>query len=318
MGYDTCLDDGPCEPCLEVEASSAYCLRTGLRQRVVCAGCESPNAPLPFCLPGFRLFWRANDTELATAQAAAALLRNASLHLPASAGLFFRSCSGDGVSPSSPEPSLAPRPSLRGSSGGRIADEGAGAAPPRPSGSAGGALPAALRAAPDESWEVLEFILLNALLLAASGYSLRRQQHKRLEETMQGLYSHVGEGCANGAAPSASSSGSGSGGGSVGGGRPPKAKVSKPPEARRPPTLTPERRQAGPSSATSGASAGSAGSAGGGADQLPSGSPQPPGPTSAAVVPDMFGRSFSAAVAHAGNAIELAMEGSSGARQKMK
>jgi len=312
LGYDTCLDDGACEECLEEEARVAYCLPTGLRQRVVCAGCHSPNPPLPFCLPGNRLFWEANSTELVLARAAAAASRNSSSRVAASAGLFFRSCSSEGP----------PRHFLRGGGGGGVVasssevDGGVPAAPPTtaepPSPSAASAAPppavaarvARPQKAPDESMEVLSFLALNATLLAASGYSLRRQHRKQYEETMQGLYSHVGE-VPDAKAPRRAI---------VESHRP--LAAPKAPERREAKNVTPERRPrgepsssgaasaAGPSAAAAAAAGGGGGGGGGG--PLPSSS-QPP-----SVVPEMLGRSFQAAAARAGSALELAVKGGEG------
>lgn len=181
LGYDTCMDDGSCDPCLDEEKSLAYCQSTGLRQRVICAGCHVPKPPLPFCLPGFRLFWQANATEMATALTAVAAAGNASS--APSAGLFFRGCSGDDA---------AARHFLRGPLGD---EEDLGAAmtlteaTSAPTAGGGSERP---RPAPDESSEVLLFIVFNAVLLAASAFSLKRQQHKQHEEINKVLYTLVG------------------------------------------------------------------------------------------------------------------------------
>ncbi|CAJ1416771.1 unnamed protein product [Effrenium voratum] len=77
LGYDRCVDDGPCEKCGGVEMHAPYC-STGQRQKVICTRC-SDESILPFCQPGYRIFWSSNESSMDNLTAP-------------SAGLFLRSC----------------------------------------------------------------------------------------------------------------------------------------------------------------------------------------------------------------------------------
>ncbi|CAE8613988.1 unnamed protein product [Polarella glacialis] len=173
LGYDRCVDDGPCEMCGEFERLVAHC-STGQRQKVVCGRCSSPDSRLPFCLPGYRIFWSANrssgpeeeqtallpvDHENTTALGAR---RNPRLRAVAgpSAGVFYRSC---------------------GSKAAVERTESAASAALRPQAVLG-----------DGSAEVFYFLAANAVVLALSAWSLWRQQREQWEQTMKGLYSSVG------------------------------------------------------------------------------------------------------------------------------
>lgn len=194
LGYDTCVDDGVCEGCLGAEAESVYCAPTGQRQKVVCAGCNSPDPPLPFCLPGYKVFWVANETG-----GSALLVRNESARTGASAGLFHRSC-GEGPAP--------PKYALRGSAGGNRPQIGSGSAAQGAQGAVAekttSRSPQSTHraAAPDESEQLLYYIALNLAILFAAGRSLRRQQQAKQEQTVENLYGHIGERIPSGDGPS--------------------------------------------------------------------------------------------------------------------
>lgn len=269
LGYDTCVDDGLCEGCLGAEAFAAYCLPSSQRQRVVCAACQSPDPPLPFCLPGFRVFWQANDTQRVALQA-----RNETVRVGTNAGLFYRSC---GAGPAVPRHFLRGGAAGSGNSGASKASATSDKANEKP------ALPAAQagQRPQDESEQLLCFLALNIAIFLASGYSLRCQQRKQLEQTAQALYSHVGEHAPNGGAgPSGSTSYSGSSPAVVGA-----------------PTGSPSpRRQQGEGSRQSKLSA-----------VIPKEKRQSGGPLAAE--PETLGRSISAAAARAGSALELVVMG---------
>jgi len=277
LGYDTCVDDGLCEGCLGAEAFAAYCLPTSQRQRVVCAACQSPDPPLPFCLPGFRIFWQANDTQRLALQAL-----NETVRVGTNAGLFYRSC-GAGS---------AVKNSLRGGAAGS-GNRGAPKAPAAPDKADEKPAPPAAQAvhrpgAPasqDESEQLLCFLALNIVVFLVSGYSLRCQQRKQLEQTMQTLYSHVGEHAPNGVGPSSNSPVGSSAGASshlAASRGDSSSRQSKPS-----PGIAKDKRQSG----------GALGAE-----------------------PETLGRTISAAAARAGNALELAVmgEANAGSRAKMK
>lgn len=185
LGYDSCFEDGSCEACSEAEARAAYCHPTGRRQRVVCSACQAETAPPPFCLPGVRPLWRANasgaQAALAAAAAAGAGPGNQTARAAPSAGLFVRSCSSSGTL----------QHFLRGSTE-ASATNGAVGNRTRHS-MQGSKRQAGPRGPRDETEEVLIFLALNGAVFVLSGCSLRRQRHKHWEQTMQVLYSHVGD-----------------------------------------------------------------------------------------------------------------------------
>eukprot|EP00435_Cladocopium_sp_Y103_P038518 s284_g10.t1 len=163
LGYDRCIDDGLCEQCTEEELLTPPCT-SGQRQKVICTRCQGLRSNLPFCGSGYRIFWSSNHSS-------------ANVSGP-SAGLFFRSC-GQGLGPPS-ENGLS-------SEGTATSQSGYGTSKSRHIFRFGGD-------GDEGSTEVLYFLFANALVLAASAWSLRRQQRKQWEKTMEGLYSCIEEG----------------------------------------------------------------------------------------------------------------------------
>ena len=168
MGYDRCLDDGFCEPCSDFEMQAPHCKATGFRQKVVCLRCQGDGLYLPYCQTGYKLFWAANAT-----------FANGTLTGP-SAGLFVRSCvkaRSFHLEPESqlePESHSEPEISRPGRTTGRLHS---------------------LRDDGNEGLvEVLYFLAANALVLTTFAWSLRRQQQRQLEKTMEGLYACVEDG----------------------------------------------------------------------------------------------------------------------------
>lgn len=164
LGYDRCIDDGFCEPCTEEELLTPSC-SSGQRQKVICTRCQGMRSHLAFCGSGYRIFWSSNHSSTNVSGP--------------SAGLFHRSCglSGDSL----------------------LEEKGAATASSGKSGGSGATTKSRhifrFGGDGDEgSTEVLYFLFANALVLAASAWSLRRQQQKQWEKTMEGLYSCIEEG----------------------------------------------------------------------------------------------------------------------------
>lgn len=179
LGYDQCVDDGDCVLCTEGEGHAVYCLPTGRRQRVVCARCASPNAPLPFCLPGFKILWSTNRSAPALVEKPTFASNTNESRLGASAGLFFRSCGTRASRTAKPRQGLNQLAQPVSNRTGYASGELAVPMPPR--------LP--IR---DETAEILCFLAINLIVFTLSVCSLRRQQQEKWEQTMGDLYSHVG------------------------------------------------------------------------------------------------------------------------------
>lgn len=171
FGYDRCLEDGLCEACGDIEREAPHCQATGYRQQVVCLRCQGDSLYLPYCQTGYKIFWISNASNV-----------NASSASP-SAGLFMHSCSAASKAFRHSEPEVMeasvtepePRPEReRERTTGRqysLHEDGN-----------------------EGLVEVLYFLGANALVLMTFGWSLRRQQRRQLEKTMEGLYSCIEDG----------------------------------------------------------------------------------------------------------------------------
>mmetsp|Transcript_13715 Transcript_13715/g.30318 ORF Transcript_13715/g.30318 Transcript_13715/m.30318 type:complete len:293 (+) Transcript_13715:96-974(+) len=187
LGYDRCIDDGSCEPCTEEELLTPPC-SSGQRQKVICTRCQGMRSHLPFCGSGYRIFWSSNHSS-------------ANVSGP-SAGLFHRSCGQEGFL-------KPPSGSRNGVFTGDSPLDAEGTPETAKSEKSGGTSNSRhifrFGGDGDEgSTEVLYFLFANALVLAASAWSLRRQQQKQWEKTMEGLYSCIEEGIPSASAGSSS------------------------------------------------------------------------------------------------------------------
>eukprot|EP00929_Paragymnodinium_shiwhaense_P052163 TRINITY_DN26139_c0_g1_i1.p1 TRINITY_DN26139_c0_g1~~TRINITY_DN26139_c0_g1_i1.p1 ORF type:complete len:427 (+),score=47.06 TRINITY_DN26139_c0_g1_i1:119-1399(+) len=198
MGYTRCVADGGCERCRTVEASAAYCLSTGRRQRIVCARCDSASAPPLFCSPEVKAIWSANESsetwKAAHAEAAHTHDKISSSH-DHGAGLFFRSCAAHDDSDDDDYEVVKTDAVANGMAQEFLAAKGA-----TDSATTGAHLTEHAqhhrhkrrRPEPDESWDVLRFLALCAIAFGLSFASLRKQQRKLHDSVMEGLYSQIG------------------------------------------------------------------------------------------------------------------------------
>eukprot|EP00440_Ansanella_granifera_P075154 gb/GFBE01081562.1/.p1 GENE.gb/GFBE01081562.1/~~gb/GFBE01081562.1/.p1 ORF type:complete len:316 (+),score=49.38 gb/GFBE01081562.1/:1-948(+) len=163
LGYDRCVEDGPCEECSEPERPAVHCAASSHRQKVVCVRCLSASPQLPYCTSGYRIFWSQNRSGAA----------NETERMRGSgASLFFRSC-GTPRAPAKASHALLLR-----------SPPAARSLPPRRNDGDG----------EEGSAEVMYFLFANAAVLAMSAWALWRQQQKRWEQTMKGLYACVEDG----------------------------------------------------------------------------------------------------------------------------